>query len=72
MKNKNKSLYIGYSRDLQQRLRRHKSKRDVELIYYEAFKFEKEARDRERNLKLYGSAWRGLKRRLELTLSEKA
>lgn len=36
----------------------------ADLIYYEACLSEKNARTRERKLKLYGSAWRGLKQRI--------
>lgn len=35
-----------------------------ELVYYEAYNSEKLARTHERRLKYYGSAWRGLKRRI--------
>jgi len=70
-KNNNKT-YIGYSKNLQQRLKQHKSTKDVELLYYEAYQNEKEARDRERRLKMYGSAWRALKQRLRISLSKNA
>ena len=62
--------YIGYSNNLEQRLRQHKSTKDPELIYYEAYKTEKQARSRERNLKMYGSAWRALKQRLGISPSK--
>ena len=62
------SLYIGYTKDLTRRLRQHKSKKDVELIYYEGYKSKDDAIDREKKLKQYGSAWRGLKRRLKRSL----
>ncbi len=69
LKNKdNASLYIGYTKDLKQRLRQHQSTKNVELIYYEAYTSEKDAKEREKKLKHYGSAWRGLKQRLEDTL----
>jgi len=64
-----KSLYIGYSSNLDQRIKQHKSgKNNVELIYYEAYLIEEDAKRRERKLKLYGSAWRGLKERLSSAL----
>jgi putative endonuclease len=63
-----KASYIGYSDNLEQRIQEHKSAKDVELIYYEAYLSEKDARRRERKLKLYGSAWRGLRQRLVETL----
>ena len=64
--------YIGYTNNLERRLKQHKSTGNVELIYYEAYQYEKEARDREKRLKMYGSAWRGLKQRLELSLNKTA
>lgn len=58
-------LYIGYSNNFERRLNEHRRNfpKD-EIIYYEAYKFEKDARDRERKLKYYGSAWRALKKRI--------
>ena len=73
LKNKdNKKLYIGYSANLERRLKQHKATRDLELIYYEAYQSGKEARDRERRLKMYGSAWRGLKQRLGISFNKAA
>lgn len=56
---KNKNLYIGYTKDLKQRLERHnrgfnistKSHRPWELIHYEAYRNEKDAKRREKYLK---------------------
>jgi putative endonuclease len=61
---RNNQFYIGYTEDLKQRIRQHQKKENLTLVYYEAYQFEKLARDRERKLKYYGSAWRGLKKRL--------
>ena len=73
LKNKgSKSLYIGYSSDLKQRFRQHKLTKDVRLIYYEAYLSKKDACEREQKLKMYGSAWRGLKQRLETSLKQGA
>jgi putative endonuclease len=58
------SLYIGYTNNLERRVEQHRSSENVDLIYYESFLSENDARERERKLKLYGSAWRGLKQRL--------
>lgn len=68
LKNKRtKRTYIGYTKDLKRRLIEHKKEdNDIELVYYEAYNNIKQAQLRERKLKLYGSAWRGLKRRIEL------
>lgn len=60
------SLYIGYTKDLRRRLAEHKEKYNVELVYYEAYSIDKEARVREKKPKCYGSAWRGLKKRIRL------
>ena len=56
-------IYIGYTNDLRRRLREHKAKKP-ELIYYEAYKFEQDARRRERMLKQRGQAVRRLRERL--------
>lgn len=68
-------LYIGYSSDVMERFRRHragdvpatKHRRPLELIYYEAYLTEQEAKRRETFLK--GGAGRiQLKAQLEPTL----
>jgi len=55
--------YIGYTNDLERRLKEHKDKKP-ELIYYEAYKSEIDARLRERKLKQRGQSVRRLKERL--------
>ena len=65
LKNKIKDeIYIGYTDDLQRRLREHKAK-NPELVYYEAYKAEKDARMREMKLKQHGQTKRRLKERLQ-------
>lgn len=54
--------YIGYTNDLKRRLKEHVAKMP-ELVYYEAFKAEKDARKRELMLK-QGQTVRRLKERL--------
>lgn len=56
------NIYIGYTSDLRKRLKEHVAKKP-ELVYYEAFKSEKDARKRERMLK-QGQTIRRLKERL--------
>lgn len=56
-------IYIGYTNNLQRRLKEHKAKKP-ELIYYEAYKSEKDARAREVKLKQHGQTKRRLKERL--------
>ncbi len=64
LKNTSKnSIYIGYTNDLKRRLKEHKDKRP-ELLYYEAYRDEKYARNRERILKQRGQSIRWLKSRL--------
>lgn len=60
--NKLGTTYVGYTSDLKRRLKEHVAK-IPELVYYEAFKSEKDARIRERMLK-QGQTFRRLKERL--------
>ncbi len=61
---RNNGFYIGYTKNLKQRIRQHQKEGDLKLIYYEAYLSEKVARLREKKLKYYGSAWRALKKRI--------
>lgn len=69
---KNETLYIGSTNNLEKRLAEHNSGKDgytkkympYELIYYEAYKAEKDARHREKNLKLRANALNQTKRRI--------
>lgn len=69
---KDKRLYSGYTNNLKRRIEQHnngevisiKGRRPFELVYYEAYKSEKDARKREKNLKLFSRAYYGLKKRL--------
>ncbi len=70
-KNTKKNFYIGYSSDLKNRIIQHKKgfvkttkDKNPELIYYEAYLFEKTARKRELSLKKFGSAYTGLLKRI--------
>jgi len=60
-------IYIGYSNDLKRRFKEHQNKHP-ELIYYEAYKSEKDARKRELTLKEHGQTKRRLKERLKYSL----
>ncbi len=60
--------YIGYSDNLKRRLKEHKDKKP-ELIYYEAYKSEKDAIKREMILKQRGQTIRRLKEKLESSLA---
>lgn len=61
-------LYYGYTNDLERRLKEHNKNDSWELIYYEAFKSESDARQRERKLKYYGQTISCLKQRLKGSL----
>lgn len=73
---KDNNLYIGSTNNLSRRLKDHnegkvfstKSRVPFETIYYEAYKAEKDARKRERNLKLRSRAHAQLKKRIEASL----
>jgi putative endonuclease len=73
---KDKNLYIGSTNNLRERFKKHneglvrstKSRRPFELIYYEAYKVEKDARKREMNLKLRSRAFAQLKKRIQESL----
>ena len=62
----NGKLYFGYTKNLERRVKEHKQKfpKD-EVIYYEAYLYEKDAKNREKRLKYFGSAWRALKKRIK-------
>jgi putative endonuclease len=64
---KSGKTYIGSTNDLIRRLREHRDKKP-ELIYYEAYRDEKDAREREKKLKQRGQAVRRLKERLSHSL----
>lgn len=69
---KDKSFYIGYTKDLRKRLKEHNQGKTfttrkmlpIELIYYEAYKSEIDAMNREKQLKIHGKAFGQLKRRI--------
>lgn len=59
---RNDNLYIGYTSDLKRRVKEH-GLSGKNLVYYEAYKSEVDARKREIQLKKYKSAWGQLKKR---------
>lgn len=73
---KDKLLYTGSTNDLRKRFELHnngmvfstKNRRPFEIIYYEAYKSEKDARHREKNLKLRSRALVQLKKRISFSL----
>lgn len=74
---KDNRLYIGYSDDLKRRVQEHNSgknkstrhRKPFKLVYYEAYQSKLDAENRETNLKLFGRALGGLKRRIKLSLN---
>jgi putative endonuclease len=71
-------IYIGMTNDLKRRIREHNKQQSLStksntpwcLIYFEAYKSEKDAILRERGLKYYGRALSLLKMRIKNCLSE--
>ena len=61
-------LYYGYTNNLKRRFAEHDRESNQELIYYEAYKSELDARNRERQLKKYAQALTALKIRLKESL----
>jgi putative endonuclease len=73
---KDSELYIGFTNNIEQRVKQHnnglvpstKLRRPFELIYFEGYKSEKDARNREKNLKLRSRAFAQLKKRIITSL----
>ena len=71
---KDNGFYVGFSNDLRYRFEDHikgrvkstKHRRPLKLIYYEAYSNKEKAKEREKKLKQFGSAYRGLIKRLNL------
>lgn len=69
-------LYIGRSKDLKRRLSEHnaglstatKNRRPFDLVYYEAYKSQKDAIIRENRLKQFKNGYTELKKRIENSL----
>jgi len=74
---KTDEIYIGSTNDLRRRMKEHnqgksystKAKIPWQIVYYEAYKSEKDARLREKGLKHYGRALSLLKKRINDSLS---
>lgn len=77
LQNERDAIYIGYSADLQERLKAHQKKKpkytrkskNWRLVYYEAFQSEQDAKEREQTLKNYGSTLGQLKKRIRRSLT---
>jgi putative endonuclease len=74
---KDGQIYIGYSNNLRRRIEEHNSgknkstkyRKPFKLVYYEAYQSQVDAKNRETNLKLFGRALGGLKRRIKISLN---
>ncbi|MFC1594553.1 GIY-YIG nuclease family protein [Candidatus Omnitrophota bacterium] len=66
--NSSHRLYYGYTNNLERRIAEHSKKYKCELVYYEAYKAESDARTREKRLKHYAQALTALKFRLKESL----
>jgi len=64
---KTQKTYIGYTNNLKRRIKEHQNKKP-ELIYYEAYKNELDAKEREKKLKQRGQTVRRLKEKLKYSL----
>lgn len=73
---KDNNLYIGSTNDLKKRILEHSKGRvpstrnrcPFELVYYEAYKIEHDARLREQSFKKSGSVYNGLIKRIKESL----
>ena len=61
-------LYYGFTNNLERRIAEHNKGQLKELVYYEAYKSETDAHNRERRLKNYAQALTALKARLKESL----
>ena len=77
IKNEENEIYVGRTNDLRARFKAHNEGRNTstkghrwELVYYEAYKAEEDARERETQLKTHGQAKRWLKERIKRSLQQ--
>lgn len=69
-------LYFGSTHDLKKRVQEHKSGKvfttkkhlPIVLVYYECYLSESDAKERERMLKRFGSAYSHLKKRIKYSI----
>lgn len=75
---KDRKLYIGYTNNLKRRIQEHNQGKNFSttrrgifsLVYYEAFKSQKDATTREKQLKQFKSTYGHLKKRIANSLHE--
>lgn len=77
LRNASNKVYVGYTNDLRRRIEEHNSGRGgkytkhkglFKLVYYEAYRSEKDAKRREENLKLHKKAYAQLRGRISESL----
>ena len=68
-KKSNRELYYGYTNNIERRFHEHNKDKEWDLIYFEAYLSEKDARTREIKLKDYGQARTHLKNRIKDSLN---
>lgn len=75
------NLYIGYTKNLRRRIAEHKAGKvyttqrygnSIGLVYYEAYKDEEDAKQRERSFKKSGSVYNGLVKRINSHIDQGA
>ena len=74
---KDSSLYIGYTNNLKRRFLEHnegksistKHKTPFELVYYEAYASQSDAKYREKQLKRFAQSYAALKKRIRNSIS---
>jgi predicted GIY-YIG superfamily endonuclease len=65
------AIYVGFTSELKRRFKEHQGStrhRGSDLVYYEAYRNESDARERERKLKNYGSSLGKLKARIRRSM----
>ena len=77
IQNEINEMYIGYTSDIEARLKSHNSGMNTstkghiwKYVYYEAYLSEKDARQREMKLKQHGQSKRFLKERIQNSIDE--
>ncbi|MEK7154154.1 MAG: GIY-YIG nuclease family protein [Patescibacteria group bacterium] len=78
LKMNNSQVYIGFTDNLQKRLEKHNTGNvfttskylPIALVYFECYCSKKDALQREKMLKKYGSTWSHLKRRISGSLED--
>lgn len=73
----NATMYTGYTSDLKRRIKEHNNGENVstranmpwELVYYEAYKSQSDAKHREKQLKRFAQAHKALQQRIKNSIA---